>query len=339
MSCHAIVLLAGLFVPPADVEPVEALRPRTYSREEIHAALTQWRRSFRAIRLRSEGTVVRATGDRPPWELGSTQADDSTWADKRHRQLSVQRNADGTIRHDSFEGTDGATAFRAYRDKRAAGGGSDDEPAEVVLMVDDGSFQMPFCRPLAGLWWWADGCWLPELLEKEGRIRLDGCEQIEGVLCPRLKVVVYPVTPEQWVLVLDPRYGFLPREIREELGPGQSIRYATTEFRELGPGVFFPVAGVHTYGVVIPGAMWQGESEWSWKITHLTVNEPLPDDLFRPPIGPRTQVTDRTKPAAPPAAAAPPATTNEPPLGWLLAASLAGVALAILAAVAARRLR
>lgn len=73
---------------------------------------------------------------------------------------------------------------------------------------------------------------------------------------------------------LDPETGYLPRRI--ESGTFVGI---VTEFRRLETGYWFP---------------WSGRlnDEYDWELQELAINTELGEDLFRPPIGVGTVVTD-----------------------------------------------
>ena len=68
-------------------------------------------------------------------------------------------------------------------------------------------------EPLYGLWYNGTSEWISDLLE-QGKGRLLGHQQIEGVRCPEVRVTFGEGA--YMVVVLDPRHAFLPRSARTE---------------------------------------------------------------------------------------------------------------------------
>lgn len=329
-----LIVLSLLAAGAVPVEPREAQRPAdrsVHSLDEIVSELEAWGRSFTEIRLVGEATVVRSTADKPfdpnwwtPPAVGSKRVEELTWAaDGRCRLGWLVSKADGTSVGGELHASDGTTSFGV---RFPAGTRSFEEPVGVVTLTDGSRYPDRYAAAkwLDGLFWpselngWPPRvAWLPAVLRQPGRAALTGDELVDGVRCPRVRVLRKSgMTDYPLELVLDPRRRFLPRVVRT--GGGEVIVDA---FDEIAPGLPWYRSGRSSTRFVDRGVTYEWDEEW--QISEASAG-PLPAGLFRPPVGPRVQVVDRrARPYVPP-----------PPrvgIGWRVLLALVGLAAAPLA--------
>lgn len=90
------------------------------------------------------------------------------------------------------------------------------------------------------------------------------------------------LSTETMTVTLDPKYGYLPREVKTEVG-----RHVVTEFKFLeGPGIWVPVKGTFTRS---------SGNERAWEIKDVEVNAELDEYHFLPPIPEGTPIKEGGK--------------------------------------------
>jgi len=89
-------------------------------------------------------------------------------------------------------------------------------------------------------------------------------------------------------IMLDPHHSFLPVIVVDGGQKFDRVHW-TTEFQSLRSGRWFPKAGFTKTAPKFDRSLDRGAS---WTIRDVHENEPLPPELFEPPLRPGTQVTD-----------------------------------------------
>lgn len=257
-----------------------------YTLEEITDRLTEWQNKIVSVHVQAKQT----------WDPQSKLAHDSNvagverisyldwlWTDADALRRASWTTFDGTVKMRSLYvmGTrHDWTALYHY------GVSDETKPSHVTIGVpsapgskSDGTF----IAQLAGLWRPTPPHWLAERLVESPPKHLEHVT-LDGRPAVYLELDDSPagrITEQLW---LDPEHGFLPCRVAVE----GSSEWTTTEFSEPEPGFFFPRRGREVQRITSNEVLQEG----AWEITDIALNQPVPKDLWKPPIANGTEVTD-----------------------------------------------
>ncbi|WP_373653521.1 hypothetical protein [Schlesneria sp. DSM 10557] len=243
---------------------------------EAITALDNWRAAFNSIHITYEidEGVIEEPPRGPLLTVGEYYWSDAKrfyWHDQQFRDRKML--GQNLIWRDSF--ISGWARFPSGEDQEKVPPTS----IEFGRTVNGGfnGIQGLIVTTLHGLWQPQTCCWLPELLKKQQLssrvITAEGAPCLE--LTYQNQMETDPTT-----LVLDPRYGYLPRSVLS----GWETQFS--EFQQFPPGIWMPTAGV--FDII--------EQKKSWKLTSVVFNQGIEDEKVSiPEPGEGTLMIDRVQ--------------------------------------------
>ena len=257
----------------------------TREMKQITEALSKWRRSFVNLQFRCEADYVYAPEVAKEAGLEGKSFKRSwewVWTDAGQRRNHVANFTDGLLRNRSMRLVDGN---RRYQVNYPEGNSTVDRPKRIAIAPANPGYGI-ITEPLYGLWYNGTSEWISDLLE-QGKGRLLGHQQIEGVRCPEVRVTFGEGA--YMVVVLDPRHAFLPRSARTEFDveTDGEFRSEFAEFRQTAEGVWFPWSG--TFSSVDSGKLYNKQT---WQMSEVAMNRQLKNSLFHARPAKGTYVID-----------------------------------------------